>query len=62
MSLGLRKDILSQSLAEPRAHLEGANLPVGFKLPSLDLVHEDILARRSHHLLSAFCGTQTPYF
>ena len=59
MSLGLRKDILSQSLAEPRAHLEGANLPVGFKLPSLDLVHKDILAR-PFHLRFAFYETDTP--
>ena len=43
--LGLRKDILSQSMAEPRAFLEGAKLPDGFKLPSLELVHRDIVSR-----------------
>lgn len=43
--LGLRNQILSSATFEPRAHLEGTDLPAGFRLPSLDIVRLEAAQR-----------------
>lgn len=52
--LGRRDDIQRSSSLQPRAHLEGLNIPASFKLPALHLVYEDAARRESHS--SLYCN------